>query len=312
MWNQLFNSIFQNARSKQLNWFSIVINNAMRSIINKHKALNATSGGLLTYRPLPGPAVEYLDPFLFLNHHGTQVFPPANRGLPFGPHPHRGIETVTFILKGDLVHKDNAGFESRISAGGIQWMTAGSGLLHSETSSPDFIKNGGELNILQMWINLPAKLKMTKPHYVGLQKEDIPEIKIDEGKVMVHLIAGKWDKEVGPLQSITGVEMTTINFKEKGRLKVEVAKERTVFLYVVEGKLIVNGQSASERELVEFANDDQEINLEAVTEATIIFGHAKPYHEPVVAQGPFVMNTKEEIMQAYNDYNSGKFGSWDH
>src|SRR5690606_7324252 len=108
----------------------------------------------------PTAAVDHIDPFIFLNHHGFQVYPPKNRGLPFGPHPHRGFETVTFILEGDLAHKDSSGASSVINAGGVQWMTAGRGLIHAEVSSEDFLKNGGNLEILQLWVNLPAKYKM--------------------------------------------------------------------------------------------------------------------------------------------------------
>jgi redox-sensitive bicupin YhaK (pirin superfamily) len=282
----------------------------MRTVKNKHKAIDVTSGGLVTYRPMPGPDLNYLDPFLFLNHHGTQLFPPQNRGLPFGPHPHRGIETVTFILKGDLVHKDNVGFESRISAGGIQWMTAGSGLLHAETSSKEFKANGGEINILQLWINLPAKFKMVTPTYVGLQKSEIPAIDLDGGKVTVNLISGDWNGKKGPVKSLTNVRLSTIDFKETGKLSVDTDPKLTILLYVVEGSFTINGIKVKARELVEFGDEGSGIEMEAETESTIIFGQALPFNEPVVAQGPFVMNTEEEIMEAYNDYRSGKFGSW--
>jgi len=141
----------------------------MRTVIQKHRAVNAPIADLTTFRAIPTPSVEYLDPFLFLNHHGPQTYRPNNRGLPFGPHPHRGFETVTFILEGDILHKDSSGHESVIKAGGIQWMTAGSGLIHAEVSSGEFKKTGGPLAILQLCGNLPAKYKMTAPRYLGLQ-----------------------------------------------------------------------------------------------------------------------------------------------
>ena len=144
----------------------------MKTIKANHKAEYQPIADLVTYRAMPTKQVtmNQLDPFIFLNHHGWQEYKPGNNGLPFGPHPHRGFETVTFILEGDLTHKDSSGAESVIKAGGVQWMTAGSGLVHAEISSEEFKKKGGPLEILQLWVNLPAKYKMTQPKYVGLQK----------------------------------------------------------------------------------------------------------------------------------------------
>src|SRR5215212_988487 len=138
-------------------------------------------GDLVTRRP--EHALERINPFLFINHHGPQVYRPDNRGLPFGPHPHRGFETVTFILDGSLLHRDTGGHESTIGSGGIQWMTAGSGVEHSETSPPEFLRDGGPLEILQLWLNLPAALKMTEPRYLGLQTDQIPSIAAGGGQI---------------------------------------------------------------------------------------------------------------------------------
>jgi redox-sensitive bicupin YhaK (pirin superfamily) len=138
-----------------------------KTIRQQHAAYRDDIGDLITRRPLPGPGIDQLDPFLFLNHHGPQLYGPHNRGLPFGPHPHRGFETVTFILQGSLAHRDSGGHESVIHAGGVQWMTAGSGLIHAEVSPESFLENGGPLEILQLWVNLPSRLKMTRPAYAG-------------------------------------------------------------------------------------------------------------------------------------------------
>src|SRR6187399_1332144 len=148
----------------------------MRSIKKIHNAVYEPVADLDTYRAIPSGSIDYIDPFLFLNHHGPQVYPPRNRGLPFGPHPHRGFETVTFILTGELAHRDSAGHESVIKEGGIQWMTAGAGLVHAEISPEEFKRQGGPLEILQLWVNLPPRLKMTPPRYIGLQRDEIPAI----------------------------------------------------------------------------------------------------------------------------------------
>jgi redox-sensitive bicupin YhaK (pirin superfamily) len=284
----------------------------MRTIKKQYKAVAAPIDDLTTYRALPTNSIDQIDPFLFLNHHGPQVYKTNNRGLPFGPHPHRGFETVTFILAGDIMHKDSGGFESTIEAGGVQWMTAGSGLIHAEVSSDNFKKSGGDLEILQLWVNLPAKHKMVKPHYVGLQKNDIPAIVHDEGKATINAVAGEWKGTKGAFQPLVDLHIATISFKAGGSLSLDIARERNVFFYVIRGKLVVNGQNTEVLRLVDFNNDGSEINIEASTDAVVLLGHAVPFNEPVVAQGPFVMNTEQEIMDAYKDFRAGKFGTWSH
>lgn len=279
-----------------------------RTVKRQHPALRDDIGDLMTSRPLPGPAIDQLDPFLFLNHHGPQTYPPGNSGLPFAPHPHRGFETVTFILQGELAHRDSGGHESIISGGGIQWMTAGSGVVHSELSPEQFKQQGGPLEILQLWVNLPSRLKMTRPNYTGLQQQDIPAISTDNGRVTVNLIAGTWEDQTGPIRSLTDVHMATVQFAPGGRVHFPVAADRNVFLYVVRGELDVSGQKAEAFHLVELDNNGDTVELEALDDSIVLFGHAAPLEEPVVAHGPFVMNTREEIIQAISDYQAGKLG----
>jgi len=279
-----------------------------RTIRRRHAARRDDIGELLTRRPLPGPAVEQVDPFLFLNHHGPQVYPPGNQGLPFGPHPHRGFETVTFIVDGELAHLDTAGHESVIRAGGVQWMTAGSGLVHAELSPQEFKRRGGGLEILQLWVNLPARLKMTAPAYVGLQRDAIPVLPTADGLGRVNLIAGRWGGAAGPVRSLTGVFMSTVELAAGGRVEFADLGRRNVFLYVVRGSIDVGGEQAQAYTLVELDNEGDRLDIGAVDDALLLFGHAEPIGEPVVAHGPFVMNTREEIAQAIRDYQAGKFG----
>ncbi len=279
----------------------------MRTIKKLHKAIDEPMNGLSTYRAFPNREIDQIDPFLLLNHHGPENFPPNNSGLPFGPHPHRGFETLTFILQGDVVHSDSSGGKSVITAGGIQWMTAGKGIVHSENSSDEFKRKGGVEEILQLWINLPSKLKMTQPKYIGLKKDEISKLKYDDGKVIINLITGKWENEKGPVDSLTDTFTSFIEFQKDSNLKFKVEKERNILLYIVKGKLIVNGTTVEKLHTVEFINDDEEINIEALEDSIIILCHAKPFDEPVVSYGPFVMNTEGEIRQAMIDYQSGKF-----
>lgn len=282
-----------------------------RTVRRAHPAYRDDIGDLVTRRPLPGPAVEQIDPFLFLNHHGPQVYPPNNRGLPFGPHPHRGFETVTFILEGELSHLDTGGHESIIREGGVQWMTAGSGLVHAELSPEAFKRTGGPLEILQLWVNLPARLKMTAPHYVGLQKDGIPVVSLDGGRARLALIAGSLDGVTGPIAPLGGTFMSTITFEPGATVALPAPRARSVFLYLVRGGLIVGGAPVAQHHLVELGTDGDTVEITAPEGGVVLFGHAEPFNEPVVSHGPFVMNTRDEIVQAIRDYQAGKFGSFD-
>lgn len=283
----------------------------MRTIKAKHKALYQPIADLVTYRAMPTHSVSMnaIDPFIFLNHHGWQQYLPHNNGLPFGPHPHRGFETVTFILEGDLTHKDSTGTVSVIREGGVQWMTAGSGLIHAEVSSPEFKAKGGPLEILQLWVNLPTKFKMTPPRYVGLQAKDIPVVDYDEGKVSAHILSGTWNGTKGSFEPLTDIHLSFIYFKEGGKFNISVSQEQNIFLYIVKGEIKVNDEFARIHHLVEFNHDSDELQMEATSDAIILFGYATPFNEPLLAYGPFVMNTREEVQQAYEDMKQGKFGN---
>ena len=282
-----------------------------RRVIAQHAAIRDDIGDLTTRRPLPGPGLDQLDPFLFLNHHGPQVYPANNRGLPFGPHPHRGFETVTFILEGSLAHADSAEHQSVIHAGGVQWMTAGSGIVHAEVSPPEFLRDGGPLEILQLWINLPASLKMSEPRYVGLQADSIPTVPLPGGGEL-KLISGQFEAEsekpVGPIESQTGVFMSTLALPAGTSEQLPVVPGRQVFLYVVDGEVTVGGEPVEPRHLVELGRDGDGVEIDASSDARLLFGHAEVIDEPVVSHGPFVMNTREEIVEAIDDYQAGRFG----
>lgn len=284
----------------------------MRTIKKIHQAIYSPIADLVTYRALPTASVEYIDPFLFLNHHGPQVYPQRNQGLPFGPHPHRGMETVTFILEGDISHKDSSGHESVIDAGGVQWMRAGRGLIHDEISSDAFKANGGEMEILQLWINLPARLKMAEPFYVGKQKDEIPEISADNGNVNLNLTFGEWEGTQGAFKPDIDIFLATIYFKADGQLTIPLPEDHNIFFYVITGEVKVNSNGVKALQLAEFNHDGTSLEIKADVDSVLLFGHAQPFNEPVVAQGPFVMNTQQEIAEAYDDYRRGKFGSWNH
>jgi redox-sensitive bicupin YhaK (pirin superfamily) len=278
-----------------------------RRIKRQYKAFRDDIRDLQTRRPVPGPELEHLDPFLFLNHHGPQVYAPDNLGLPFGPHPHRGFETVTFILRGELAHKDTGGHESIIGPGGVQWMTAGSGLIHSELSPESFKRQGGELEILQLWVNLPSRLKMTAPSYVGLQAADIPQIPLSHGEGSVSLISGEVAGVTGPIKTLTGVTMMTVQLAAGSKVTLKAPAAREVFLYTVKGRLQIGDQQAQSWHLIELDDSDDSVTIEAIEDAVLLFSHADKIREPIVSHGPFVMNTAQEINEAILDYQAGRF-----
>jgi len=279
-----------------------------KSLRALHPAIRDDIADLTTRRPLPGPGLPLLDPFLFLNHHGPQTYPPGNSGLPFGPHPHRGFETVTFILDGELAHRDSAGHESIVRAGGVQWMTAGRGIVHAELSPDAFKRSGGPLEILQLWVNLPARLKWAEPGYAGLQQDALPVLTLPEGAGTVQLVSGLWDGVPGPVPSLTGVMLSLVWLRPGGGFRLGGLAGRAVLLYTVRGRVTVAGHDVPPWHLAELADDGDALDVRSDGPATLLFGHADPIREPVVAHGPFVMNSVEEIRQAILDYRAGRFG----
>ena len=278
-----------------------------KQIKRLHKAIYDPIADLQTWRPIPGPSIESLDPFLFLNHHGPQLYPPNNRGLPFGPHPHRGFETLTIILQGDITHIDSVSGQSVINAGGIQWMTAGSGLIHSEVSSETFKKEGGMEEVLQLWFNLPSKYKMVNPNYQGLQAEEIPTVSLDNQKVHLNLFSAKFEGIEGPIDSITNLFTSTVFGKASGTFSIDIPNNNEVFFYVINGQIKINDQVVQYHQLVEFERENETIQIEFLEDSQIILCYGEPFNEPIVAHGPFVMNTRAEISEAIGDYQAGKF-----
>ena len=274
-----------------------------REILSLHRAMRDDIQDLVTRRPLPGQGLPQVDPFLFLNHHGPQTYPSPNRGLPFGPHPHRGFETVTFILAGSLAHHDSGSGASVVETGGVQWMTAGSGLVHAELSPEQFKQDGGALEILQLWVNLPARLKMTDPAYTPVPAAEMAHSSPSPG-VSLRAVSGT---PKAPIRSLTDVMLGIVSIEPGGHADLPVPSGRNVLFYTVEGEAAIGGRPVPEHTLARLTDGD---GIEATSEkgCRILFGHADPIGEPVVAHGPFVMNTREEIAQAVHDYQAGLFG----
>lgn len=277
----------------------------MKTIRAIHDAVSDPVRDLSTYRALPTMSLPKLDPFLLINHHGYQEYGPNNTGLPFGPHPHRGFETLTFIFEGEVVHKDSAGGSFTSGPGGAQWMTAGQGIIHSEVSSEKFHRDGGPMEVIQLWMNLPARLKSVAPWYKGFDPNEITTLEGEGTKW--NLISGEASNAKGPVDSHMGLLMSSLEMKAGSTFKDVLPADRTLLFYVVRGEVSVNGAQAHKRQIVEFDSEAGTIEVEALDDAILLYCHGTPLKEPVAQYGPFVMNTQQEIEQAIRDYQEGKF-----
>ncbi len=241
-----------------------------------------------------------LSPFLLLDHAGPADFPPAEKPRGVGWHPHRGFETVTLVLDGEVDHEDTAGNGGRIGKGEVQWMTAGSGLLHKEMHSPEFTRRGGRFHALQLWVNLPAKSKMSAPRYQTLVNASIPEV---DG---VRVIAGEYRGAKGPAQTFTTVNLLDVRLRAGQKLTLDLRDGFSAGLYVVSGEVKINDQAAHGTELVVLDRKGSDVELEAASDAIVFVMNGAPIDEPVAGYGPFVMNTPKEIQQAFADYHAGR------
>lgn len=261
------------------------------------------------YQPFPSHALRQVDPFILLHHWGPFTFDKNNTALSIGAHPHRGFEPVTFIFHGEVHHRDSMGNDSIIKEGGVQWMTAGSGVMHSEMASDDFHKNGGKFEIIQVWMNLPKSLKMSDPSYQGIQKDSIPILTQDNGKVKINIAAGTLEGTKGPIKSVTNIDAYTIMMEGGGKTSFEIDENKNVMFYLLEGAVTVNGKKIENgRNAVTFDIGGTGISIEATEASKILFLAGESLREPVAQYGPFVMNTHEELQEAFEDYSSGKMG----
>jgi redox-sensitive bicupin YhaK (pirin superfamily) len=250
-----------------------------------------------------------LSPFLLLDHAGPHDFPPAAKPRGVEWHPHRGFETVTLVLEGEVDHEDTAGNGGRIGAGEVQWMTAGSGLLHKEMHSAEFTRRGGRFHALQLWVNLPAKSKMTAPRYQTLTARDIPSVALPGGGGELRVIAGEFGGVKGPAETFTPVNLFELRLRARGGAKLDLRDGYGAGLYVVSGRIAVNGEAAGEGELVVLERKGAEASIEGISDAVVFVMNGQPINEPVAGYGPFVMNTPQEIQRAFKDYHAGLLGT---
>ncbi|NQD91410.1 pirin family protein [Pseudomonas sp. CrR25] len=252
---------------------------------------------------------QHISPFLLLDYAGPHDFAPAQRPRGVGQHPHRGFETVTIVYQGELEHRDSTGSGGLIGPGDVQWMTAASGILHEEFHSADFTQKGGTLEMVQLWVNLPAHDKRAAPGYQTLLNQDIPLIPLADGAGSLRLIAGQFAGQQGPARTFTPMDVWDLRLNADKPLSLPLVEGRTSALIVLRGTVQVNGsQLVREAQMVLLDRAGDELLLEANNQAVVLLLSGEPIDEPVVGYGPFVMNSEAEIAQAVNDLRNGTFG----
>jgi redox-sensitive bicupin YhaK (pirin superfamily) len=262
-----------------------------------------------SYFPRPGLTAERVSPFLLMDYGPTREFTPlaeGQRGV--GWHPHRGFETVTVAWEGSVAHRDNAGNAGVIGPGDVQWMTAGAGIVHEEYHEREFTRRGGRMHMMQLWVNLPKKDKGAKPGYQGITNEQIPTVTLEGGAGTVRIIAGEYAGTRGPAKTFTPVTLLDVNLEAGGHLPVTLPSTHNALAIVTTGRVRTGDREATAGELVLFANDGATLELVASEKAHVLLLAGEPIDEPIVQYGPFVMNTPQEIEQAFRDFQRGKFG----
>ncbi|WP_410499661.1 pirin family protein [Chitinibacter sp. S2-10] len=252
---------------------------------------------------------EQMSPFLLMDYAEPTRFEPTTQQRGVGPHPHRGFETVTIVYDGEVSHRDSAGGGGTIGSGDVQWMTAGAGLLHEEFHSPAYAKTGGPFEMIQLWVNLPAKDKMTPPAYQGITDHDIPRLPLPNEAGSVRVIAGEYAGTHGAAKTFTPMNVWDLRIKAKQSVRLELPAGHTTALFVLHGELLIDDhQPVRAAEMAVLEREGSELVFTCSEATTLLLLNGQPLNEPIAAHGPFVMNTREEIVQAMNDFAAGKMG----
>lgn len=267
-------------------------------------------GGMPIRQPFPTAEVERIDPFLLLHHAEIKMpkhIPTEKAGV--GPHPHRGFSPVTFVFKGGVHHRDSRGNNNVVYEGGVQWMNAGMGIIHSERPPQDIFEKGGVQEIIQLWINTPAEHKMDQPSYFPLDAENIPFYTSTDNLIKINIVAGALENIKGNIKSLSPLNTFTATFNKGGKYFFYIPSSHNAFIYLLDGKLKINETAEVQGKYsIVFNNNGEGFEVEALEDTRFFIGSAEPLNEPVASHGPFVMNNQTEILQAFRDYQLGKMG----
>jgi len=253
--------------------------------------------------------MERMDPFIMLDYNSKFIFSPSETPRGVGAHPHKGFETVTIAYKGKVQHHDSFGGGGIISEGDVQWMTAANGLLHKEFHEEEWSKKGGEFQMVQLWVNLPAKDKRTTPKYQAIKNEQIQHVNLANDLGFIEVIAGKYNGVNGAATTFTNIEMYNAKLKKDGEATFVFPAHYNTAVLVIEGNITINkSEEVPTDHLALMQNDGEQFSLQANEDSVVLVLSGEPIQEPIAAHGPFVMNTHQELVEAFNDFNQGKFG----
>ena len=282
-----------------------------KSIQQKVNSPLVNMGPIKLRQPLPTEGIENVDPFLLLHHYGPYAISEFNNPFDLGPHPHRGFEPITLLFKGEQLHRDSLGNEMVVKAGGVQWTTAGRGIIHAEAPTKEFVKKGGDLEGIQLWLNLPAKDKMIPPNYQHLEDEQIPKVYSSDKKVQLNIVAGQQANEQGLIKTQTAVNVITANAEKDGEIQIDLPENHQSLIYLLEGEVLINNQEVLKKgdiQMVVFNTDGNTVSFKANEKSTLLVLSGEPISEKVTQYGPYVMNTQTEILEAMRDFQQGKMG----
>ena len=282
----------------------------IEGVIKKPAQPGMVGDGFRVYNYIPGANIlqRRIDPFLMLDFNAEYNFPPSDKLRGVDVHPHKGFETVTIAYQGSVAHHDSTGNSGIINPGDVQWMTAGAGILHKEYHEQEYSKRGGPFEMVQLWVNLPKKFKSTAPHYQPITASQMGKFKLESDMGEVNVIAGELDGVKGPAATYSPVNLFDIKIRKGGKLNFSIPANHNTALLVIKGSVKVNDDPANEHSFVLFANEGEEINIEASDDSKVLFLSGEPINEPIASYGPFVMNTQAEIYEAIKEYQEGKFG----
>jgi redox-sensitive bicupin YhaK (pirin superfamily) len=253
--------------------------------------------------------MQRMDPFIMLDYNSRFYFPPSDKPLGVGVHPHRGFETVTIAYKGLVAHHDSAGGGGIIGEGDVQWMTAASGVLHKEYHEETFSKEGGEFQMVQLWVNLPAKYKMSKPKYQAIANQEMGIVELENMGGIVEIIAGEYKGIKGPANTFTPISMLNVKLNSNGEAEFNFPAHFNTALLVVEGEVLVSEDAmVPVNHFILMENKGEEFKIKGLQNSTVLVLSGEPINEPIAAHGPFVMNTRDELVKAFQDFQNGKFG----
>lgn len=268
-------------------------------------------GPIKLRQPLPNQEIDMIDPFILLHHYGPYHISEDHNPFDLGPHPHRGFEPITLLFQGEQLHRDSLGNESVVKAGDVQWTTAGRGIVHAEAPTKSFIKRGGYIEGIQLWLNLPADKKMMPANYQHVKNEDFNKVTSEDGKVSIKVVAGELEGVYGKIGTQTAVNVCILDFEVDGNYDLIIPKSHQSMLYLLNGNILVNKEASlklDENQLIEFNSDGEGISILAKEKSTLLFLSGEPLNEKVTSYGPYVMNTQTEILEAMRDYQMGKMG----